>query len=118
MYSLHVVNRSRAKRAARLPEPGARAGDARLLPACAATAAVVGVPGSGGISNLITKHEIGVAWDNEISWWLDKNVVIKGQFSFLFPGDGIRQVTRALANNGSQPDETAIRLAMELLWNF
>jgi hypothetical protein len=78
--------------------------------ACAAT--------SGGFSNLINKHEIGVAWDNEISWWLDKNMVVKGQFSFLFPGDGLKQVTKALANNGSSPDETAIRLAMELLWNF
>ena len=78
--------------------------------ACAAT--------SGGFSNLITSHEIGVGWDNEVSWWLDKNMVVKGQFSFLFPGDGLKQVTKALANNGSQPDETAIRLAMELLWNF
>ena len=78
--------------------------------ACAAT--------SSGAPNLITNHEIGVAWDNEVSWWLDKNMVVKGQFSFLVPGDGLKQVTRALANNGSQPDETAIRLAMELLWNF
>ena len=77
---------------------------------CAAT--------SSGAPNLITNHEIGVALDNEISWWLDKNMVVKGQFSFIFPGDGLKQVTRALANNGTTPDETAIRLAMELLWNF
>jgi hypothetical protein len=79
--------------------------------ACAAT--------SSGAPNLITNHEIGVAWDNEVSWWLDKNMVVKGQFSFLVPGDGLKQVTRALANTaGVQPDETAIRLAVELLWNF
>jgi hypothetical protein len=77
---------------------------------CAATAS--------GAPNLITDREIGVAWDNEVSWWLDKNMVVKGQFSFIFPGDGLRQVTRALANNGTTPDETAIRLAAELLWNF
>ena len=78
--------------------------------ACAAT--------SSGAPNLITNNEIGVALDNEVSWWLDKNMVVKGQFSFIFPGDGLRQVTRALANNLTQPDETAIRLALELLWNF
>jgi hypothetical protein len=77
---------------------------------CAAT--------SSGAPNLITNHEIGVALDNEVSWFLDKNMVIKGQFSFIFPGDGLRQVTRATANNGTTPDETAIRLALELLWNF
>ena len=79
--------------------------------ACAAT--------SSGAPNLITERDIGVEWDNEVSWWLDKNMVIKGQFSFLFPGDGTKQITRALANTaGVQPDETAIRLALELLWNF
>jgi len=66
--------------------------------------------------NKITDSEIGVAWDNEVSWWLDKNMVVKGQFSFLFPGDGIKQVTKQLS--GVATDETAIRLAMELLWNF
>lgn len=78
--------------------------------ACAAT--------SSGAPNLISERDIGVEFDNEISWWLDKNMVVKGQFSFLFPGDGTRQITRALANNGTTPDETAIRLALELLWNF
>jgi len=66
--------------------------------------------------NKITDSEIGVAWDNEVSWWLDKNMVVKGQFSFLFPGDGIKQVTKQLS--GVATDETAIRLAFELLWNF
>ena len=80
--------------------------------ACAAT--------SSGAPNLITNHEIGVAWDNEVSWWLDKNMVVKGQFSFLVPGDGLKQVTKALINNAAigGSDETAIRLALELLWNF
>jgi len=79
---------------------------------CAAT--------SSGAPNKITSHEIGVAWDNEVSWWLDKNMVVKGQFSFIFPGDGLKQVTRALINNAAigESDETAIRLALELLWNF
>ncbi len=76
------------------------------------------VPTSSGAPNLIKAKDAGVEWDNEISWWLDKNMVAKGQFSFLFPGDGIRQITRAIANNGTTPDETAIRLALELIWNF
>jgi len=67
--------------------------------------------------NLVTEKDIGVAWDNEVSWWLDKNMVVKGQFSFLFPtGDGIKKVTRQLS--GVETNDTAIRLALELLWNF
>ncbi len=68
--------------------------------------------------NNITKRDAGVEWDNEVLWWLDKNMVVKGQFSFLFPLDGIKQITKAIANNGTQPDDTAIRLALELIWNF
>jgi len=84
----------------------------------AATQVISCPANAAGIPQLVDKHDIGVEWDNEISWWLDKNMVVKGQFSFLFPGDGVRQITKALANNGSQPDETAVRLAMEIIWNF
>ena len=72
------------------------------------------------IPQQITSKDAGVEWDNEISWWLDKNMVVKGQFSFLFPGDGIRQITRALASTVTdlRPDETAVRLALEIIWNF
>jgi len=67
--------------------------------------------------NKITDHGIGVAWDNEVSWWLDKNMVVKGQFSFLFPtGNAIKQVTQQLG--GVATNDTAIRLALELLWHF
>jgi hypothetical protein len=71
--------------------------------------------GAGNV-NKITSDEIGLAWDNEVSWWLDKNMVVKGQFSFIFPGDGVKQVTQQLA--GGATNDTAIRLALELLWNF
>ena len=84
----------------------------------AVNAAGVCAPTSSGAPNLIKARDAGVEWDNEVSWWLDKNMVVKGQFSFLFPGNAIKQVTRALANNGSQPEDTAIRLAMELIWLF
>ncbi len=55
-------------------------------------------------------------WDNEVILWLDKNMVVKGQFSFLFPGDAVRDLTQKLV--GRAVDETAIRLAMEAIWNF
>jgi hypothetical protein len=75
-----------------------------------------GLCGAGDV-NKITDDEIGIEWDNEISWWLDKNMVVKGQFSFLFPtGDSIKQITQQLS--GTATDDTAIRLALELLWNF
>jgi hypothetical protein len=73
-------------------------------------------PNANPNSGMISNREIGVAWDNEIMVWLDKNVVVKGQVSFLFPGDAIRDVTRRSV--GEAVDETAIRLALELLWNF
>ncbi len=72
--------------------------------------------------NTIQHRDIGVEWDNEIMVWLDKNMVVKGQFSFLFPGDAVRDITRNLTSVpplvGKAVDETAIRLAMEFLWNF
>jgi len=71
-------------------------------------------PGAG--SAFITDHDAGVEWDNEVSWWLDKNMVVKGQFSFLFPGGGLKQVTKTVT--GVDSGDTAIRLALELLWNF
>ena len=85
---------------------------------CLTSPAGACAPTSSGAPNLITSKDAGVEWDNEVLWWLDKNMVVKGQFSFLFPGDGIKQITKAIANNGTQPDDTAIRLALEIIWNF
>ena len=74
-------------------------------------------------SGFVNSKEVGVGWDNEVMVWLDKNFVLKGQFSFLFPGDAVRDITtittRTAASPGGQAvDETAIRLALEFLWNF
>ncbi len=83
---------------------------------CVQNVNAAGECGAGNV-NKITDNEIGIAWDNEVSWWLDKNMVVKGQFSFIFPtGDAIKQITQQLS--GVATDDTAIRLAMELLWNF
>jgi len=73
-------------------------------------------PNANPNSGIIKNREIGVEWDNEVMVFLDKNMVVKGQFSFLFPGDAIKDVTGGTV--GQAVDETAIRLALELLWNF
>jgi len=78
--------------------------------------APVACPNANPNSGLIANRDIGVEWDNEVMLWLDKNMVVKGQFSFLFPGDGVRDVTQRTV--GQAVDETAIRLALEFLWNF
>jgi hypothetical protein len=73
-------------------------------------------------SAFVNSKEIGVGWDNEVMVWLDKNFVVKGQFSFLFPGDAVKDITRITTTTPTLPgqaaDQTAIRLALELLWNF
>jgi hypothetical protein len=74
-------------------------------------------------SGFVNSKEVGVGWDNEVMVWLDKNFVVKGQFSFLFPGDAVKDITtittRTPASPGGQAaDQTAIRLALEFLWNF
>jgi hypothetical protein len=79
-------------------------------------------PGSPN-SGFVNSKEIGVGWDNEVMVWLDKNMVVKGQFSFLFPGDAVRDITRITTRTAASPggqaaEETAIRLALEFLWNF
>ena len=73
-------------------------------------------PNANPNSGIIGSRDIGVEWDNEVMVFLDKNMVVKGQFSFLFPGDAIKDVTRNTV--GQAVDETAIRLALEFLWNF
>ncbi|MGH7411617.1 MAG: hypothetical protein ACREJ6_11250, partial [Candidatus Methylomirabilis sp.] len=70
-------------------------------------------PNANPNSGIIKSREIGVEWDNEVMVFLDKNMVVKGQFSFLFPGDAIKDVTKNTV--GQAVDETAIRLALELL---
>jgi hypothetical protein len=60
---------------------------------------------------------VGTEWDNELTLALSKNTFIKGQASAFFPGSGVRDVTRALSG-GEESDDTAYRLAAELIWNF
>ncbi|RLB70866.1 MAG: hypothetical protein DRH04_02825 [Deltaproteobacteria bacterium] len=58
----------------------------------------------------------GTEWDNEVTLALSKNMFIKGQFSFLFPGEVIEDVTEAYS--GEECDDVATRLGIELIWNF
>ncbi|MBI9090679.1 MAG: hypothetical protein JEZ12_15795 [Desulfobacterium sp.] len=59
---------------------------------------------------------VGTEWDNEITLALSKSTFIKGQFSFFFPGDGVKDATTALS--GTQSDDIASRVAAEFIWNF
>ncbi len=60
---------------------------------------------------------VGAEWDNEILLALSKHTFIKAQAAFFFPGSAIEDVTAALSG-GTETDETALRLAAELIWNF
>ena len=57
----------------------------------------------------------GTEWDNDLTYILTKNTFIQGQASFLFPGEVLEDVTEAL---GAKADDTAMRLAVELIWKF
>ena len=58
---------------------------------------------------------VGTEWDNELTLALSRHSFIKGQAAFFFPGGGVKDVTEAL---GAKSDDTAMRLAMEFIWNF
>ncbi len=58
---------------------------------------------------------VGTEWDNEITLALSKNMFIKAQAAFFFPGDTVKEVTKAL---GAESDETASRIGFEFIWNF
>lgn len=57
----------------------------------------------------------GTEWDNNLTFTLSKYTYIQGQAAFLFPGEVIEDVTEAL---GAKSDDTAMRLACELIWKF
>lgn len=64
----------------------------------------------------------GTEWDNELTFAFSKHTFIKAQASFFFPGDTIKDVTSALTTVGKQKgpesDDTAMRIAAELIWTF
>ena len=66
---------------------------------------------------LVESGYVGTEWDNEITLALNQHMFLKGQFSFLFPGSGLKDATSALSG-GEESDDVATRLAMEFIWNF
>lgn len=75
---------------------------------------------SGGSKIPSTRIESGYAgteWDNEVTLALSKNMFIKAQAAFFFPGEAVRDVTTALSG-GTESDDTTMRFATELIWNF
>lgn len=66
---------------------------------------------------LVEAGFVGTEWDNELTLALSKNMFIKGQAAFFFPGETLEDVTAALSG-GAETDEIAMRFATELIWNF
>jgi hypothetical protein len=59
----------------------------------------------------------GTEWDNELTVALSKHMFVKGQFSFFFPGEVMKNVTTAMSG-GTETSDIATRIAAELIWNF
>ena len=57
----------------------------------------------------------GTEWDNELTFALSKHTFIKGEAGLLFPGERLEDVTEAM---GAKSDDTAMRFAVEFIWNF
>lgn len=68
------------------------------------------------INTRVDSGYVGTEWDNEITLALNKHVFIKAQWALFFPGDVIKDVTKAIS--GTQSDDIASRIAAELIWNF
>ncbi len=68
------------------------------------------------VSTWVESGYVGTEWDNELTLALSKNTFIKGQLAFFFPGDVVKDVTRAIS--GHESDDVASRVAAELIWNF
>lgn len=60
---------------------------------------------------------VGTEWDQELTLALSKNMFIKTQLAFFFPGEVIEDVTAAISG-GTSTDEMASRFAFEFIWNF
>ncbi|MBN2706390.1 MAG: hypothetical protein JXR89_08120 [Deltaproteobacteria bacterium] len=69
-----------------------------------------------GSVHQIDSGYLGTEWDNELILALSKNMFIKTQFSFFFPGEVVEDITEAYS--GKKCDDVASRLALELIWNF
>ncbi len=69
---------------------------------------------------------MGVEWNNELAYKLYDSVVVKTGAAFLFPGDGAKDITRALNayakdksfEDADDSDDVSMRFAAELLWFF
>ncbi|MEJ5300941.1 MAG: autotransporter outer membrane beta-barrel domain-containing protein [Thermodesulforhabdaceae bacterium] len=68
------------------------------------------------ITSRVDSGYVGTEWDNEITLALNKHVFVKAQWALFFPGDVIKDVTRAIS--GTKADDMASRVAAELIWNF
>lgn len=68
------------------------------------------------INTKVGSGYVGTEWDNEVTLALNKHVFVKAQWALFFPGDVIKDVTKAIS--GKEADDIASRVAAELIWNF
>lgn len=80
-----------------------------------------------GIANTDIDDFMGVEWNNELRYKLYDSVTLKGAASFLFPGDGVEDITQALNayargfndfDQGESSDDVQMRFAVEFVWFF
>lgn len=78
------------------------------------------------INTRVDSGYVGTEWNNELTYAFNKNVFLKGQLAFFFPGDRVKDMSSALTANrtdgvvtpGPMSDDVASRVAAELLWLF
>lgn len=73
------------------------------------------VSGGGNARTTVGSGYAGTEWGNELTVGINKNMAAKFQASWFFAGDGVEDLTEALA---TKSDETAQRYAVELVWSF
>jgi hypothetical protein len=85
-----------------------------------------------GVENAKIDDSMGIEWNNEIRYKLFDSVTLKGAASFLFPGDGVKDITQALDAyarapedaedihfaDGNSSDNVQMRFAAEIVWFF
>jgi hypothetical protein len=84
-----------------------------------------------GVENTKIDDNMGIEWNNEFRYKLYDSVTLKGAASFLFPGDGVEDISKALDAyarapedadihfaDGKSSDDVQMRFAAEIVWFF
>jgi hypothetical protein len=90
--------------------------NANFIPTASTAQLSPGVPGT----DLVSRGNFGVEWDNQLTLKVQKNTFLLLQASVLKPLAGGKAAAASLAGvaNTGQFDKPAVRVAAEMLWNF